>query len=341
MELRRTLVGTLKDEGPFILEWIAYYKVIGINHFVIFSNDSTDGTYQILDCLNDADEIIHIENSVGLENEPEDPQNRAYRRAKMRRDVKQSEWVLVADGDEFLNILTGDGTLDDLFLAMGEADVISATWRIHGNAGIEKFTDGLVIDQFRHAADTDENKYQRYWGFKTLFRPQGVRKFGIHRPKFAPRFLEDPASIIWRNGSGELITPHVLRQGWRSQAETVGHDLVQMNHYMIKSSESFLMKRLRGTANSSDQDRIDFGYFQMFNANSVVDGSIARHIVAVREEINQLKNTIPKLAKLHDASVAIHKTRISDARRKLASEIPELASAIGIKLVEGEGISFE
>lgn len=329
MVLRRTLVGTLKDEGPFILEWIAYYKIIGFNHFVIFSNDSTDGTSQILDCLDDAGEIIHIENSIGLENEPKDPQIRAYRRAKMRQDVKQSEWVLVADGDEFLNIRTGDGTLESLFQAMSKTDVISATWRIHGNSGVEKFVDGLVIDQFRHAAETGENKYQRYWGFKSLFRPQGVRKFGVHRPKFAPRFLEDPASIIWRNGSGELITPHVLRQGWRSQAETVGHDLVQMNHYMIRSSESFLMKRLRGTANSTDQDRIDFRYFQMFNSNSVVDGSISRHIVAVRAEIDRMKDSIPNLAELHEASVSMHRSRILDARRELAKEMPINRDCIG------------
>ena len=337
MNPRRTLVGTLKDEGPFILEWIAYHKVIGFNHFVIFSNDSTDGTRQILDCLNDAREIIHIENSNALEGEPEDPQNRAYKRAKQRPDVRQSEWVLVTDGDEFLNIQVGNGTLDALFAAMGKTDVISATWLIHGNSGIETFSDGLIIDQFRQAADTDENKYQRYWGFKSLFRPQGVRKFGVHRPKFAPRFLDQPTSIIWRNGSGDEITEHVLKQGWRSQKETVGHDLVQMNHYMIKSSESFLMKRLRGTANSADQNRIDFGYYQMFNANTVVDGSISRHIKAVQIEVERIKIVAPQLAALHGASVATHKARILEARDEIEKSMPELASKIGITLMTNKG----
>lgn len=330
--MNRTLIGTLKDEGPFILEWIAYYKVIGFTHFVIFSNDSTDGTTQILDCLDHAGEIIHIENSIAEENEPADPQGRAYWRAKMRRDVKQSEWVLVADGDEFLNIHVGDGTLDDLFAAMGKTDVISATWRIHGNSGIEKFTDKLVIDQFRDAAEMVENKTQRYWGFKTLFRPAGVRKFGIHRPKFAPWVLDDPLAIVWRNGSGEVITEHVLKQGWRSQAETVGYDLVQMNHYMIKSSESFLMKRLRGTANSSNQDRINFEYFNMFNTNAVTDGSITRQTAAVKAEIERLKQVAPELQALHDASVAVHKAKIITARTDLAKSMPNIASKIEITL---------
>ncbi|MEE9454604.1 MAG: glycosyltransferase family 2 protein [Paracoccaceae bacterium] len=339
MALRRTLVSTLKDEGPFILEWLAYHKVIGFNHFVIFSNDSTDGTTGILDCLHEAGEIMHIENSAFTENEPADPQTRAYKRAKMRKDVKQSEWVLVADGDEFLNIHAGNGSLDDLFAAMGNTDVISATWRIHGNSGVEKFTDGLVIDQFRKAADLAENTTQRYWGFKTLFRPAGVRKFGVHRPKFAPRFLDDPSSITWRNGSGEVISEHVLKQGWRSQPETVGYDLVQMNHYMIKSSESFLMKRLRGTANSADQNRIDFGYFQMFNANTVVDGSITRHIAAVQTEIKRMKLAAPGLDILHNAAVSEHQARISTARSEIAKTMPETAQSIGITLTEVEKIN--
>ncbi len=336
MQKNRTLVGTLKDEGPFILEWIAYYKVIGFTRFVIFANDSTDGTNAILQALHDAGEIVFVENSEFGADEPADPQNRAYKRARKRPDVRRSEWVLVADGDEFLNIHTGDGTLDALFDAMGESDVISATWRIHGNSGIETYRDAPVIGQFRMAAARDEHRTQRYWGFKSLFRPAGVRKFGIHRPKFAPRFLVDPPTIKWRNGSGALITEHVLKQGWRSTSDTIGQDLVEMNHYMIKSSESFLMKRLRGTANSADRNRIDFGYFRMFNANTVEDGSITRHLPEVEAMIERMKSGIPGLAQLHDSSVALHKARIDEARAELARSIPEVAPSIGITLTPNE-----
>ena len=190
--------------------------------------------------------------------------------------------------------------------------------------------------QFRMAAARDEHRTQRYWGFKSLFRPAGVRKFGVHRPKFAPRFLVEPTGIKWRNGSGDLITGHVLKQGWRSQPDTIGQDLVEMNHYMIKSSESFLMKRLRGTANSADRNRIDFDYFRIFNANTAEDGSITRHLEAVNAEIGRMKDTIPGLSQLHDASVAVHKTRIDAARAELARALPEVAPEIGITLGTSE-----
>ena len=41
------LVTTMKNEGPYILEW-TYHIAIGIDHFMIVTNDCTDGTNEIL-----------------------------------------------------------------------------------------------------------------------------------------------------------------------------------------------------------------------------------------------------------------------------------------------------
>lgn len=50
----RFLITTcMKDEGPFIIDWLAWHKSIGIQDFVIFTNDCTDGTDILLDQLED------------------------------------------------------------------------------------------------------------------------------------------------------------------------------------------------------------------------------------------------------------------------------------------------
>ncbi|HSF92434.1 MAG TPA: glycosyltransferase family 2 protein, partial [Paracoccaceae bacterium] len=54
-----TILATMKNEAPFILEWVAYHQIIGFDKFVIFSNDSTDGTTEILDALDRAGIINH------------------------------------------------------------------------------------------------------------------------------------------------------------------------------------------------------------------------------------------------------------------------------------------
>ena len=49
----RLIVSTMKDEGPFILEWVAHYLALGFDHFIINSNDCSDGTDLILQRLQD------------------------------------------------------------------------------------------------------------------------------------------------------------------------------------------------------------------------------------------------------------------------------------------------
>ncbi|MFN4129742.1 MAG: glycosyltransferase family 2 protein, partial [Paracoccaceae bacterium] len=48
---RTAIVTTMKNEGPFILEWIAYHRAIGVDDFLIYTNDCTDGTDTMLDLL--------------------------------------------------------------------------------------------------------------------------------------------------------------------------------------------------------------------------------------------------------------------------------------------------
>jgi hypothetical protein len=48
---RTAIVTTMKNEGPFILEWIAYHRAIGVDDFLIYTNDCTDGTDTMLQML--------------------------------------------------------------------------------------------------------------------------------------------------------------------------------------------------------------------------------------------------------------------------------------------------
>jgi hypothetical protein len=330
-----TLVGTVKDEGPYLLEWICYYKLIGFEDFYIASNDSLDMTREILDTLDEAGEITHLENSVHIKGEPEDPQNRAYQRFWKDPDVKASDWILVADADEFLNVHTGDGTLKALFAGLkakgsDDADVLSATWRVFGNGGVVAFEDEPIIAQFTKSAAPGVHRIQRYTGFKTMFRPRGVRRLGVHRPKYAPRFRNGMVPLKWINGSGDEMPAQYITQGWRSFSGSYGDALVSMNHYMIKSSEAFLMKRYRGTANSADQDRIDFSYFETFNANEVENTSIQRHVPALRDAIEAMKTRHPKLRELHAESLAWHRKRLDVARAEVLADLPDIAEKLGL-----------
>ena len=50
--------------GAFLLEWIAYHKLIGLYDIVILSNDREDGSNNMLDHLTNSDEITHLRNII-------------------------------------------------------------------------------------------------------------------------------------------------------------------------------------------------------------------------------------------------------------------------------------
>ena len=51
--LRAFLVGTAKNEGPFLLEWVAHHLEVGFTDIVLYQNDSDDLTHEMASILRD------------------------------------------------------------------------------------------------------------------------------------------------------------------------------------------------------------------------------------------------------------------------------------------------
>jgi len=269
---RKVVLSTMKNEGPYLLEWIAHYRNLGFDDFVLFSNDCTDGTNLMLNRLDLMGVVHHFDNPLGPRM---DPQRRAYSRANRMDVVRDASWLLVVDADEFLNVHVGDGTVDDLIAACPEeTEAISINWRLFGSSGHRHMLPDPVTRRFTRASRIEAPENGLVWGFKTLFRPESFDYFGVHRPRFRKERTLLPDQVHWVNARGEPMGEQYLRSGWRSNKEIVAYDFAQMNHYAIKSREEFLLKRLRGTANSKNKDRIDMGYWDRFDLNSCEDSTI-------------------------------------------------------------------
>ncbi|GAA0285420.1 glycosyltransferase family 2 protein [Rhodovulum strictum] len=308
---RTAIVTTMKNEGPFILDWLAYHRAIGVQDFLIYTNDCSDGTDRLLTLLQARGIVQHRDNpyrAMGLK-----PQHAALQVAADEPVVRAADWLICMDVDEYLNIKAGDGTLAALFAATGGANMISCTWRLFGNGDIHCFDDAPVIAQFTRCAAEMTRKPHQAWGFKTLFRNVGLfRKLGVHRPKgLTPQHLD---RIAWVNGSGQPIPRGMYRSAWRSTAETVGYDLVQLNHYAVRSAESFLVKRDRGRVNHVERDQ-GLAYWFRMNHNAEEDRSIQRMIPAMETERAGLLAD-PAIAAAHADCVAAHRAKIAELRAR-------------------------
>ncbi|MGB1034657.1 MAG: glycosyltransferase family 2 protein [Primorskyibacter sp.] len=310
-----TLVACMKNEAPFIIEWIAHHRAIGVDKFLIYTNDCTDGTADILDRLSHMGLVEHRDNTDW---KGKSPQQHALNQSLREDAIKKARWVVHIDVDEFINVRCGDGTLSALFEAAPKATHFAMTWRLFGHGGVHRYIDALVTEQFTRCAPVYCPKPHSAWGFKTLGQNIGAyEKIGCHRPN---KLRTDRAeSVTWVNGSGDDITSDLAERGWRSNRTSIGYDLVQLNHYALRSAESFLVKRDRGRALHVDR-AIGRNYWIRMDWGGDVDFSFQRQIPRLRAERDRLLAD-PVLATQHQEAVAWHKSRITDLRAQ-----PEFAA---------------
>ena len=306
---RTCIVTTMKNEGPFILEWIAYHRAIGVDDFLIYTNDCTDGTDTMLDMLQRKGICQHRDNPFRTMDMP--PQHAALESAEKEPLIQNCGWAICMDVDEFIDVKIGDGTLRALYDAMGDANMIALTWRLFGNCDVHAYQDRFLIEQFTTCAPEIVRKPHQAWGFKTLFRNIDIyKKLGVHRPKGLLPDLWD--QVNWLNGSGKPMPREMFRNGWRSTATTYGYDWVQLNHYAVRSAESFLVKRDRGRVNHVDRDQ-GLNYWFRMNHNAVEERSIQRMIPRARAEFERLLSD-PEIRAAHEHSVAAHRAKIAELR---------------------------
>ena len=300
-----TVVTAMKNEGPFILDWIAHHRVVGVDRFLVYTNDCDDGTNEILDAL--AKEGVVVRRDNPFRETGHVPQHAAFRAAEREAVVTGAEWCLTLDVDEYINVHKGEGTLQDLFTATDGANVISMPWRLFGNGDLEAFEDAPVTHQFQSCAPEFCSRPHQAWGFKTIYKNAGLfRRLGVHRPKG----IEDQSRLRWVGGDGRPLPAKMWKNGWRMTSGTWGYDLVTLNHYAVRSAESYLVKRERGRVNHVDRGQGVAYWFRM-NHNAVEDRSIRRYDARVAVERARLAG-LPGVQSAHDMSVEWHRRRIAE-----------------------------
>lgn len=327
------IVGCMKDEAPYILEWVAYHRMIGVDNFLIYTNGCSDGTDALLDRLQALGVVQHRNNDDWKGNSP---QQHALNKSLKEPLIENADWVIHIDVDEFINIRCGNGRLDDFLERVPDATNVAMTWRLFGYNGITRFSDDLVIDQFDMAAPKYCPKPHTAWGFKTMTRNTGAyEKLSCHRPN---KLREEHApKVRWVNGSGQPMSEAYHEKGWRSDLKTIGYDLLQLNHYALRSAESFLIKRQRGRALHVDR-AIGLNYWVRMDWSGNRDITIKRNIPRVRAEMARLMQD-DEVRHLHAAGIAWHKAKLRELHD--TPEFEELyAQALETDLTEMERVAF-
>ena len=136
------LVAIVKDEEPFLDEWLLYHQMIGIDHFFIYDDDPR---FELAAFLQPHEAYTTVVNWHGKDRNyaGRNNQTKAYWHA-VQKHIAPFEWVVFLDADEFL-VFNG---LDNIntFLAKFDEEVtcISLNWHVFGHNGYYDDPEGLI-----------------------------------------------------------------------------------------------------------------------------------------------------------------------------------------------------
>jgi len=263
-----TLCAIMKDERPYIVEWAAYHRMLGFDHIVVYTNDCSDGSEQLLNMLSATGLLEHRSWPSA---EHTSPQQAAYADALPRC---KTEWICFLDADEFFNPKKTDTVGDFLRPFKNDVSAIAINWRIFGSAGELVQRPGLVMERFTRASPS-EIYVNRHC--KTMARVQDIQAMYIHCCSLARgRFVDTHGQDIAIERLG--FTP------------SVQHETAQINHYVLKSAEEFQHKRNRGNANlgSASVHKYTSRYGDFFlthDRNEQSEDSILRFLPSFKQDI--------------------------------------------------------
>lgn len=280
------LVSCMRNEGVFVLEWLAYHQTLGFDEIIVITNDCTDGSDVLLDQLAETGAVTHIRQTL----QPDaNPQDTGMDLALTHLRDAGFTWCLHIDSDEFLLIETGDGKLADLMPHVDQADVVAITWRNFGNNGLTTWKAGQSVLQgftrSQGAPDPGNDKS------KCLFRLDRFEAASDHSPCLPT--VENPI-IVNADGVELMLSGLSHRKVSRFRPHDVACSAknARINHYAVKSDDVFLMKNMRGDG-QGNQDHAKYyvgsRWYRLANCNDAEDTAILKHWDATEKRLSDMR----------------------------------------------------
>lgn len=254
-----SIVAICKNESDHIMEWLAYHKLIGIDHIYLYDNGSTDDTIVKARSIFDDSFITIIQFPGSRKQFP------AYNDA-LKKYAERHKYIAFIDCDEFIMpykkgmdiVRCLDNIVEDNNMIGG----VCLNWVVYGSSGHKTKPNGLLFENFTHHGDIVSGKGNGC--IKSIVMPHKVKRYNhAHYPVYKYGFYGV-------NVNGNPV------DGWRSTPEI--NPVLRINHYFTKSLEEWKIRRSLGKADNGEDDKRGLEEFYAHDDNSLEDNITSEYI---------------------------------------------------------------
>ncbi len=281
-EYNLVVCALFKDEAPYFKEWIEYHKMMGVEHFRLYNNNSTDDWQTVLAPYIEKGEVEVLNwpsSKKALKNWCLLTQWPACQDG-IRYFIGKSKWVALIDIDEFLLPLEHHD-MTTFLQEYEEYPAVMLNWQCFGTSFINTIPeDRLMIEMLTWKA---EEFSVRNFPVKSIVRPEYIN---IREMKWSPH--------IYHCRSGEAVFPDKVTRG-EGFPGTLSDEEVRarirsvkavVNHYVHRTEDYFWGVKL-AKKERMEKGVITDSYAKQWrlDCNKVEDKRIFRFIPELRERI--------------------------------------------------------
>lgn len=244
-----SIVAILKNEKPYIKEWLEYHLMQDVEHFYLCDNDSTDGIKEYLAPYINRGIITYI-------HQPGKNQQKACYEKVVNQYNDKTEWLAIIDLDEYLVPLK-EKTIAKFLKEFEDASEVSLHWMNYGDNGAISRDSGLITEFFTaHAKALNHT-------VKSIVRPDKVIDFNS--------FGSNHYVKVEGKSVNEYHKPVSFMLSYN-----ISGDKARVNHYITKTFAEFHHKKSRG---HPEGNPINYIYYFYHNDNSVTNDTVMQRFL--------------------------------------------------------------
>lgn len=173
-----------KNEAPYLKEWIEYHRLVGVQHFYLYNDGSTDNYKEVLEPYIKKGHVT-LANAV-TQADFNGTQVDCFNRTLIQTFGK-CKWVAMIDSDEFL-VTPNRVKIIDVLNQFENYGGVTINWHSFGTSNVAKIPpDKLMIECLIHCAPMNHPMNNM---IKTIVRPERTQYFGgPHWPEFVPGYF--------------------------------------------------------------------------------------------------------------------------------------------------------
>lgn len=269
------IVSMFKNTAPYMKEWIEYHRLVGVDHFWLYNDASSDHWDEVLQSYIE-EGIVEVFDWPATKPWWVDDQVRAFQDG-LSRALGKTDWVALIDQDEFLLPMQENSVVDCLNEHFSHASAVYVNWRCFGTSQVTLKENEPMLQRLISCAP----KFHSSSGVgKSIVRPEHVLIDAVWYVHHCP--LIDEA--IFLNGDGSQTLKKITWDDWHTDAQL--HDtFLRINHYTHRDEKYFWEIRYP----KYPEQHVEIENYEIFNLDN--DFTILDLINDVDEDFfNKLQN---------------------------------------------------